>query len=189
LPLDNLAFILAAFAAAECIGSIVLGQLADWVGVRFMVWLTFVLHIIAIILTFVFDNVGKDQLWLSYITLIACGFADSGSNTQIYAVLGLVFKDNINDAFAALKLVQSFASAIGFVKLDFLTSQIILIVLLGCTMVTFLILDLFIHRVTKVKAIAHDVSEKEIMVENENHSKQQTDDQLPEQHDKFVGQE
>lgn len=149
LPIDQLAFILAAFAAAECLGSIILGQLADLIGVRVMVWLTFMLHAIAIVLTFIVFEVN--QLWLSYITLIVCGFADSGSNTQIYGVLGIVFKENVNDAFAALKLVQSFASAIGFVKLDYLTSQIMLIVLLSCTVVTFFILDVFIHRVTVQK--------------------------------------
>lgn len=149
MPKDHLPFILASYQAAEVIGSLLLGHGADLLGKRYMVWLTFSLHAIVIAMSFFVFQVN--QIWLYYLMQFIAGLADSGCNTQLYAVIDGLFRYNAGNAFAAYRLVQSLSSAIGFVKLDFLVYQIILGVVLAVATVKFFILDFCVQRVDAAK--------------------------------------
>ncbi len=151
---DNLLlpFCLTAFGVAESVGSVLLGKGSDLFGRRAMVWVTFFLHFLAIAMSFVF------QFWKPYLFFVQIfigGLADSGSNTQIYSILGHYFKDNASDAFAAFKFIQSISIALSFASqagyLSFFQIQIVLIGLFIIAVISFIGLDCFIAPVNDKK--------------------------------------
>jgi MFS family permease len=80
----------------EFIGSLTFGKLADCCGKRIVYYLMLVVHSIAIAMTFVMNYA---QPYLFYVTSAMAGLADSALNTEIYALLGTLYKHSASEAF------------------------------------------------------------------------------------------
>ncbi len=125
-------------------------------------FVTLFLHIIAVALCWTMLLGGVP---LYFVTLFFCGAADSGLNTSIYSILGSpsYFKRRASDAFAGFKMVQSIASACGFLSSTYATTEvikIILSVLCGMAIVAFVLLEFFIAPSDQPESIAETPSEE-----------------------------
>ena len=118
--LANIGYVMAAFGAADVIGSISFGKLSDKVG-RFPVMTLGVIFqgsILALLKSVTVDNCDKKY---SVLIISACcwGFGDACWNTQISCILAEVFGSRKEDAFSNFKLWQSLmTSAVFFLNFD-----------------------------------------------------------------------
>jgi len=143
---DMISWVMTLYGLAEALGSIAFGKLIDLFGRRIMMFITMLLHITAVLLCW-FMLYGGNAMF--FITLFFCGLADSGLNTSIYSILGspAYFKKKAGDAFAAFKLVQSIASAGGFLSSNFatiFTIKITISAVCASAVLSFIILDFFV---------------------------------------------
>lgn len=82
------------------------------------------------------------------------GISDSGFNSLLGAVLGIMFSDNLGNAFGAYKFVQSATGAVSYFigpYIDMTIATLILHVLLYGGIICFVILDLFIESTDRKK--------------------------------------
>jgi len=111
-PQGEVGYIMTAFGAADVLGSFVAGYLSDKIG-RLPILLTcaasFTIGSMLFLLQTV--NVVSDYKVVSYIIAIFFGVADSGFNTQIYAMIGVVFPGRVESAIGGYKFLQSGAAA------------------------------------------------------------------------------
>ncbi|XP_060201842.1 UNC93-like protein 3 [Lycium barbarum] len=96
-------------------------------------------------------------LGILYPLLIAAlwGIGDGVLNTQLSALLGILFKDDLEGAFAQLKLWQSFAIALVFFLGPYISLQtmlVIMFVVLCLSVVGFLLLTLKIEKAFSYRA-------------------------------------
>eukprot|EP01060_Flectonema_neradi_P012038 TRINITY_DN18965_c0_g1_i1.p1 TRINITY_DN18965_c0_g1~~TRINITY_DN18965_c0_g1_i1.p1 ORF type:complete len:538 (+),score=92.90 TRINITY_DN18965_c0_g1_i1:78-1691(+) len=118
--LANIGYVMAAFGAADVIGSITFGKLSDRIG-RFPVMTMGVLFqgsILALLKNVAVENCDKKY---SVLIISACcwGFGDACWNTQLSCILAEVFGSRKEDAFSNLKLWQSLmTSAVFFLNFD-----------------------------------------------------------------------
>ncbi|CAN4116945.1 unnamed protein product [Withania somnifera] len=109
-------------------------------------------------------SVTGGVLGILYPLLIAAlwGIGDGVLNTQLSALLGILFKDDLEGAFAQLKLWQSFAIAIVFFAGPYISLQTMLVVMfvaLCLSALGFLFLTL---KVEKAFSYRGDVSQRNI---------------------------
>jgi MFS family permease len=123
-----ISWVMILFFISEAIGSVIFGKLIDVLGRRVIMIITLAIHALAVGLIWL---MLYSQPYLFFVTLFFCGLADSGYNTSIYSILGspAYFKKKAGDAFAAFKLVQSIASAGGFLSSNFVPTLYIKIAL------------------------------------------------------------
>ncbi|KAJ3433075.1 et translation product-related [Anaeramoeba flamelloides] len=106
-----LSYVMAVFGGIDVLGGIINGKLSDNIGK----W--------PIIIAASFANIAggviilfasKKRIWLYFLGQAFFGYSDSGFNTQIYSILGLLFNNDEESAFAMFKLVQSLSTAAVF---------------------------------------------------------------------------
>ena len=82
--------------------------------------ISFMLMFLAIPANAVLEDSGDQQSYIQptetivAITAVTLGLGDSGFNTQIMGIIGLLYKNESAPAFALYKFAQSFTAAIGF---------------------------------------------------------------------------
>lgn len=156
---DLIGWTMAAYGVSEIIGSFAFGKLSDLLPKRVTVAATLLIVTISVTVSIVM-NYAKPVLF--FVTTSICGFADSAMNTQVYAILGKLYKDKPADAFAgefnsdsllmvsAFKLIQSLATGLGLISgayLPLFVFQILLLSLMFFSMISFYTLDIFVERV------------------------------------------
>lgn len=120
---DKIGYLMAVFGTADALGSVTMGKLSDRIGRVPVLIMGFSLQL-AVVLSFLragqpnqggtFWTWGGDGYGTLVLAAIMWGFGDAVWNTQITALLGDLFSDNTNPAFANLKLWQSLAIAAPF---------------------------------------------------------------------------
>lgn len=142
-------WVMAAFSLSSCIYASILSQLTRFISKRMLMTFTLLLHLFALILTLTFNFATPySYFW----AMIVCGISDSSLNTMIYANLGTYFEKNSAEGFAVFKFEQSFSAGVAFYSgslLDgkFHITQIIMFILLGLAMLSFLIVEFIISPV------------------------------------------
>jgi len=128
---DELGFVLACFGAMDAFGSIFLGKLSDLIGKKTVILLATSFGLVGYSLSWI---VTTDSTYMFYIVMILFGISDAGYNTQLYAIMGVLQPDNVEVAYAFLKLIQSSTTGIAFVYSLFLNLHEI-IILVGFSLV------------------------------------------------------
>ena len=67
----------------------------------------------------------SSNAYLAIFTSFLFGFGDACYNTQIYSIIGAIYKDDSAPAFALFKFIQSFSAAIAFFYSGYLMLQVI----------------------------------------------------------------
>lgn len=134
-------YAMSCYGIAEVIGSVIFGKSSDYFGKKPIIYITIFCHYIAIGFTFFMLYYPP---YLFFVSAFLNGFADSGMNTNIYAILGSLYSDRASDAFACFKLIQSLAYAFGYlisIYAPFLALQIFAFFFISAALLMFLILD------------------------------------------------
>lgn len=143
---------MASFGAADAICSVVAGRLTS--GLSSVTWIVaggaFVQALVLLWLLFGY-SLGTGVLASVYPLVMACiwGVGDGVFNTQLNALLGMLFKHDTEAAFAQLKVWQSGAIAVVFFLSPHITLQAMLIIMLVALLVAlsgFLYLTLCIEK-------------------------------------------
>jgi len=75
----------------------------------------------------------SSNAYLAIFTSFLFGFGDACYNTQIYSIIGAIYKDDSAPAFALFKFIQSFSAAIAFFYSGYLMLQWqLLILMIAC---------------------------------------------------------
>ena len=115
MGIEKIGYIMAAFGAADMLGSVLFGRLSDVLG-RFPI-MTFGMLCQLFVLIYL-KNLTVGQCKQQWAPLLVCaslwGFGDAVWNTQTSSILGEVFVSKKEDAFSNLKLWQSLATSIIF---------------------------------------------------------------------------
>jgi MFS family permease len=154
IPLFYVPWINLTFSLSQPFVALGLGKGSDIFGIRWMMAAAFIAHITATILSYFIFEI--QEIWLYFVTIFICGIAYSGTTTEIFAVLGSLFKDSPSSAFAAFNFVQALSTAMSLLSAIYLTYYTILIImtlLLILAMIGFLILDFKVQRVDKLKKV------------------------------------
>lgn len=110
---ENIGYVMACFGAVDALSSFALGKLSDVVGRPPILILGFLCQTTVCVILFLVD-IPADAWGL----LIGCaalwGLGDASWNTQISAILGDLFSDNLDGAFANFKLWQSLLMGTAF---------------------------------------------------------------------------
>lgn len=124
-PTKEVGYIMAVFGAADVIGSFVAGFVSDKLGrmpVVFSCALSMTVGSTIFFLQYPL-HILPDEQYLSYVIAILLGIADSGFNTQLYAILGAVFPDRVEAAIGAFKFFQAGSTAVLFFVGPYFTSD------------------------------------------------------------------
>ena len=110
------AIVMACWSGANVVGSFLVGRFSNTVGRTPLLFVTTVLHFVALIQTNIAENHVHGSMSLGpYIAAgLISGLADSGLTTMIYAITGDVFSDCTAAAYAALSALRVLGSATGF---------------------------------------------------------------------------
>jgi len=112
---NDIGYVMAVFGGADVIGSFVAGYVSDRLGRMPIVFTCAVSMTAGSVLLLLQDfHVLPHETYLSYIIAILLGIADSGFNTQLYAMLGAVFPDRAEAAIGAFKFFQAGSTAVLF---------------------------------------------------------------------------
>lgn len=114
----------------EFIGSLLFGKLADLLGKRIVYYIMFIVHSLAIGMTFIMTFA---QPYLFYVTTAIAGLADSALNTELYALLGTLFKHSASEAFGCkyyilnvFTLLNRFQNGSKFIYINWINCRCIL---------------------------------------------------------------
>jgi MFS family permease len=141
-----LGWAMAAFGFAEVLGSMAFAKISDGLGRKISMMLSLIIHALAVTSSFFLK---EQQPYMFFVTTTLCGLADAGLNTSIYAVIGCeeFYKNEAAYAFSAFQLIQGIVTSTGFftgIYLTYLEIQIVLVVLLGAAIVSYIILEVWI---------------------------------------------
>lgn len=138
VPLATIGWLMACFGAADASGSLLLGRVSDKTG-RGPVLAAGSLACLAGVCLANAVHILEWRTWPMFVAATLLGAADASYNTQIYAILGEVFPDSREAAFAGFKMVQAGATGVAFVTSQFfgffvLSSAFLASLVLGCLM-------------------------------------------------------
>lgn len=145
---DTLGWLMSVFALSSIVGSYGFGKMNQDIGYRWGFHLTFFFQILALIYTFTLDS----GVLFVFVTLVFVGFGDSGLNTTSYAIFGKYFKENTAAGYSAYKLIQSLSASFQFYTEKIIPMEVTQYVLIGTatlSVVSFIVLDVFISPVDK----------------------------------------
>ncbi|KAN0029755.1 hypothetical protein ACTA71_007892 [Dictyostelium dimigraforme] len=113
-----LGYVLAVFGFCDAAGSMVMGKLSDIFGRKILVVLSTLFCVSGTVLCYLLNRlVVKSQQQMPYYFIVAAllGLADAGFNTQLYALIGVIYPKKGEAAAGVFKFVQSTATAAAFV--------------------------------------------------------------------------
>lgn len=146
---ENLGYAMAVYGAANALLSFVAGKAYDKLGSKFvMIVASFFIVLPCFLILILGKYFFQANPWIVYLCAIFMGVSDSGFNSQLSAILGIMFADNLRNAFGAFKLVQSSTGAISYFigpYIDIVIASVILMSLLSIGVLLVLFLDLFIE--------------------------------------------
>lgn len=119
IPTKQVGYIMAVFGAADVLGSFVAGWASDKLGRMPVVFAAALSMTIGSTIFLLQAPLGilpspEHALYIEYIIAVLLGIADSGFNTQLYAILGAVFSDRAEAAIGAFKFFQAGSTAVLF---------------------------------------------------------------------------
>ncbi|KAJ3439677.1 et translation product-related [Anaeramoeba flamelloides] len=106
-----LSYVMTVFGVIDVLGGVINGKLSDNIGKWPIIIAASIANIAGgVIILFA----SKKRIWLYFLGQAFFGYSDSGFNTQIYSILGLLFNNNEESAFAMFRLLQSLSTAAVF---------------------------------------------------------------------------
>jgi hypothetical protein len=119
--------------------------------------------------------------YLAIVCSFLLGFGDACFNTQIFSILGSVYKDNSSAAFAIYKFVQSAAAAIAFFYSQHFPLYYQLAILVGFNVVgTLAFLRVELTKGSRIEGANNSgiLAEDNLDIQNEDSRSNHSDDQL-----------
>ncbi|KAK5583580.1 hypothetical protein RB653_005177 [Dictyostelium firmibasis] len=111
-------YVMTVFGFCDAAGSMIMGKLSDIFGRKILVVLSTLFCISGTVLCYLLDRLIDDQSQrIPYYFIVAAllGLADAGFNTQLYALIGVIYPKKGEAAAGVFKFVQSTATAAAFV--------------------------------------------------------------------------
>jgi len=134
LGIENVGWVMACFGVSNVLGSAIMGKVSDKLGRRPIVVIGSIALFGGTFLTYYATTQNK-ILALYIVAGILNGISDSGFNTQLYSVLGAIYPDRTEAAFATLKLFQALSTGCAFVYGPYVSLASTLIILISFNIV------------------------------------------------------
>eukprot|EP00033_Pygsuia_biforma_P002167 GCRY01002402.1.p1 GENE.GCRY01002402.1~~GCRY01002402.1.p1 ORF type:complete len:424 (+),score=64.65 GCRY01002402.1:278-1549(+) len=108
-------YVLAIFGVADTLFSLGSGHVAERIGRIFVVFAS--VFVASVGFVFVWAAQHADNLVYYYVAMVCFGASDGLVQTQVMSILGLLFEDKAEAAYATFKLCQSSMTGLGFAVL------------------------------------------------------------------------
>eukprot|EP00455_Lapot_gusevi_P000148 TRINITY_DN10061_c0_g1_i6.p1 TRINITY_DN10061_c0_g1~~TRINITY_DN10061_c0_g1_i6.p1 ORF type:complete len:250 (-),score=77.18 TRINITY_DN10061_c0_g1_i6:52-771(-) len=138
--------VLAVMGASDALGSFLLGRLSDSIG-RLPTFGLGSLSFGAVLAYFALHGDSESALWVMMLMGVGQGIGDAAYNTQTAALLGAVWPDQAETAFANLKFFQALSTAAGFLYrsyISFFTKVMLTIAWLAVSVLSLIYLHLWV---------------------------------------------
>eukprot|EP00164_Ancoracysta_twista_P016019 GFYU01026706.1.p1 GENE.GFYU01026706.1~~GFYU01026706.1.p1 ORF type:complete len:521 (+),score=116.54 GFYU01026706.1:59-1621(+) len=120
LPEGNIGIVLTMTGIGEIVGGIVIGRMSDVIGRSWSIVIGSVIYALSLVLAcfLKYDVATSSSIYdiptIAFIAAFGFGIGDSVFNTQVFAILGDRYADEISNAWSMFQFVQNLGSAIGF---------------------------------------------------------------------------
>ncbi len=113
LGVQHIGLVMCAFGGADAIACLLLGKLSAYISQYRLIILMY-LGYTCIFCFFLFWSVRTNAYFELYLVVLIYGFADAIAITQIYALIGETFQDNMESAFSLFRMWNSLAMSLAF---------------------------------------------------------------------------
>ena len=113
LGVQHIGLVMCAFGGADAIACLLLGKLSAYISQYRLIILMY-LGYTCIFCFFLFWSVRTNAYFELYLVVVIYGFADAIAITQIYALIGETFQDNMESAFSLFRMWNSLAMSVAF---------------------------------------------------------------------------